>query len=55
MLSGVAAATGERFDQESAGLRSWSRLDRFIDKPVTGKQLLGAAEELLGSKNGLDA
>jgi CheY-like chemotaxis protein len=55
MLSGVAAATGERFDQESAGLRSWSRLDRFIDKPVTGKQLLGVAEELLGPKNGLDA
>jgi len=48
MLSGVAAATGERFSDEADGLRSWSRLDRFIDKPVTGKQLLSVAEELLG-------
>jgi CheY-like chemotaxis protein len=47
MLSGVAAATGQRFDDEMDGLRAWSRLDRFIDKPVTGKQLLGVAEELL--------
>jgi len=28
----------------------WSRLDRFVDKPVTGKQLLGIAEELLGGR-----
>ncbi|MGI5939798.1 MAG: response regulator [Thermoleophilia bacterium] len=50
MLSAVAAATGERFDQEHAGLRAWTRLDRFVDKPATGKQLLGLAEELLGSR-----
>ena len=47
MLSAVAAATGERFDQEEVGLRSWTHLDRFIDKPASGKQLLGVAEELL--------
>jgi CheY-like chemotaxis protein len=47
MLSGVAAATGQRFDQESDGLRKWSRLDRFIDKPATGKQLLDVAQGLL--------
>lgn len=47
MLSGVAATTGQRFDHESDGLRTWSRLDRFIDKPATGKQLLDVARELL--------
>lgn len=47
MLSGVAAATGQRFDHEGDSLRKWSRLDRFIDKPATGKQLLDVAEELL--------
>lgn len=49
MLSGVARETGERFDQEGEGLLSWTRLDRFVDKPATGKQLLGIAEEFLGS------
>ncbi len=52
MLSGVARETGERFDQEGQGLLSWSRLDRFVDKPATGKQLLGIAEEYLGDKAG---
>ncbi len=47
MLSGVARETGERFDQEGKGLLSWTRLDRFVDKPATGKQLLAVAEELL--------
>jgi CheY-like chemotaxis protein len=47
MLSGVARETGERFDQEGKGLLSWSKLDRFVDKPATGKQLLAVAEELL--------
>jgi len=47
MLSGVARETGERFDQEGQGLLTWSRLDRFVDKPVTGRQLLAVAEELL--------
>jgi len=47
MLSGVARETGQRFDQEGEGLLAWSQLDRFIDKPATGKQLLGVAEELL--------
>jgi CheY-like chemotaxis protein len=47
MLSGVARETGQRFDQEGAGLLTWSKLDRFVDKPATGKQLLAVAEELL--------
>lgn len=47
MLSGVARETGQRFDQEGAGLLNWSKLDRFVDKPATGKQLLAVAEELL--------
>jgi CheY-like chemotaxis protein len=47
MLSGVARETGERFDQEGKSLLAWSKLDRFVDKPATGKQLLAVAEELL--------
>jgi len=47
MLSGVARETGERFDQEGQGLLAWSKLDRFVDKPATGKQLLAIAGELL--------
>ena len=47
MLSGVARETGERFDQEGNSLLAWSKLDRFVDKPATGKQLLAVAEELL--------
>ncbi|NLO27775.1 MAG: response regulator [Actinobacteria bacterium] len=50
LLTGVARETGERFDQEDEGLPRWSRLDRFVDKPVTGRQLLGIAEELLAAK-----
>jgi CheY-like chemotaxis protein len=50
MLSGVARETGERFDQEGKGLLAWTRLNRFVDKPATGKQLLGIAEEFLGSQ-----
>ena len=46
MLSGVAAETGRRFDGEAGGLREWSRLARFLDKPVTGRQVLAVIEEL---------
>ena len=49
MLSGVAAETGRRFDGEAEGLRSWSGLDQFIDKPVTGRQLLKVLEERAGA------
>lgn len=55
LLTGVARETGERFDQEGEQLPAWSRLDRFVDKPVTGRQLLGVAEELLGAKGDRDA
>jgi CheY-like chemotaxis protein len=48
MLSGVASATGQRFDREGEGLRKWSKLDAFLDKPVTGKELLRVVEEKLG-------
>lgn len=46
MLSGVAAATGRRFDREGGGLHEWTRLDKFLDKPVTGGQLLRIVEQL---------
>jgi two-component system nitrogen regulation response regulator NtrX len=48
MLSGVAAATGHRFDNEARGLKAWSRLDAFLNKPVTASQLLRVIEERLG-------
>jgi len=48
MLSGVASQTGRRFDKQSEELKKWSKLDAFLDKPVTGKQLLKVVEEKLG-------
>ena len=44
-LSGVAAKTGTRFDGGAAGLRAWSGLARFLDKPVTGAQVPAVSEE----------
>jgi CheY-like chemotaxis protein len=49
MLSGVATATGQRFDREADGLKKWSKLDAFLDKPITGKQLLKVIEEKTGA------
>jgi hypothetical protein len=34
----------------AGGLRVRSRLARFLDKPVTGRQLLGMIEELAGAE-----
>lgn len=51
MLSGVARGTGQRFDKEGRTLLEWSRLDRFVDKPVTARQLLNLAQELVASCN----
>ncbi len=45
MLSGVAATAGRRFDQEQESLKNWCQLDGFIDKPVSGKQLLDLIEK----------
>jgi len=50
MVSGVAAATGRRFDGDGEGLARWSRIDRFLDKPVSGAQLLRAIEEELAAR-----
>jgi len=48
MLSGVASQTGRRFDKQTDELKKWSKLDGFVDKPVSGKQLLKIVEEKLG-------
>lgn len=48
MLSGVASTTGRRFDRETESLGRWSKLDAFLDKPITGKQLLKVIEEKTG-------
>ena len=48
MLSGVAGATGHKFTAELASLKDWIKLDAFLDKPVTGRQLLKVIEDKLG-------
>jgi DNA-binding response OmpR family regulator len=50
MLSGVASATGHKFAGEVAALKDWIKLDAFLDKPVTGRQLLKVVEEKLATK-----
>lgn len=52
MLSGVARGTGQRFDTEGQALLKWTRLDRFVDKPVSARQLLNLARELLAARTG---
>lgn len=48
MLSGVASATGHKFGPDIAALKDWVKLDAFLDKPVTGRQLLKVIEDKLG-------
>jgi DNA-binding response OmpR family regulator len=50
MLSGVASATGHKFAAETAALKEWIKLDAFLDKPITGRQLLQKVEEMLSLK-----
>ncbi len=52
MLSGVAATTGHKFGSEQAGLKEWVKLDAFLDKPVTGRQLLKVITEKLAAAKG---
>lgn len=47
MLSGVAAATGQRLEADAKSLSIWSSLDGFIDKPVSARDLLKAVEDRL--------
>lgn len=47
MLSGVAAATGQKLEQDAARLTLWSSLDAFLDKPVSARDLLKAVEARL--------
>jgi CheY-like chemotaxis protein len=48
MLSGVASTTEYRFDQDAQSLKNWVNLDAFLNKPITGKQLLKVIEEITG-------
>ncbi len=45
LLTGVVAATGRRLDLDVSALRRWSGIDVYLDKPVTGRQLLRVVEE----------
>jgi CheY-like chemotaxis protein len=47
MLSGVASATGHKFAGDTAALKDWIKLDAFLDKPATGRQLIKVVEEKL--------
>lgn len=47
MLSGVASETGNSFSREREGLKSWSHLDDFLDKPVSAHRLLMLVERRL--------
>jgi CheY-like chemotaxis protein len=47
MLSGVASETGHKFAGDTAALKDWIKLDGFLDKPVTGRQLIKVVEEKL--------
>jgi CheY-like chemotaxis protein len=49
MLSGVVSTTGRRFDQDAEKLKKWSSLDAFLNKPITGKQLLRVIEGKTGT------
>ncbi len=48
MLSGVASETGVSFSREREELKTWSRLDDFIDKPVSAHRLLALVQQRLG-------
>ncbi|MDR1726592.1 MAG: response regulator [Acidobacteriota bacterium] len=49
MLSGVAAETGKDFSRDKEGLRSWSQLDDFVDKPASAQRLLKIVERRLAA------
>jgi CheY-like chemotaxis protein len=51
MLSGVAAATGQRLEADAHSLASWSHLDLFLDKPISGRALLKAVESRLPAQS----
>ena len=55
MLSGVASATGHKFGGDVAALKDLIKLDAFLDKPVTGRQLLKVIEEKLGADKAVAA
>ncbi len=55
MLSGVAGATGHKLAGELGALKEWMKLDVFLDKPITGVQLLKVVEERLAARRELGA
>jgi CheY-like chemotaxis protein len=52
MLSGVASETGIGFTRDSEELKSWSRIDEFLDKPVSAHRLLMLVEQRLMKNDG---
>ena len=43
---------GKGFQGEQKSLKSWPEIDQFVDKPVTGRQLLRIVEERIGTGSG---
>jgi CheY-like chemotaxis protein len=54
MISGVASETGAGFTRDREELKSWSRLDDFVDKPVSAHRLLMLVERRLSDRSGKD-
>lgn len=50
MISGVASTTGKRFDGEEEAMKRWCDIDGFLDKPLTGRQILKVIEEKTGKQ-----
>lgn len=47
MLTGVTGATGLSFGTQSAESRSWTKVDKMLDKPVRPEQLKSEVRRLL--------
>jgi CheY-like chemotaxis protein len=52
MISGVASETGVGFTRDREELKNWSRLDDFVDKPVSAHRLLMLVERRLSDESG---
>jgi CheY-like chemotaxis protein len=48
MLTAVAGATGLSFATQQAEARSWTKVDKMLDKPVRPEQLKAEVRRLLG-------
>ena len=48
LLTAVTGATGLSFASQSEEARSWTKVDRMLDKPIRSEQLKAEVQRLLG-------